>query len=291
MTSVATPPSTTLSTPSPTERAEPEMPPASLAKPIYLVVATSLSPPLGIGLRGSLPWPSIKSDMGFFQRVTRDSRPSRSGKAAINAVIMGRKTYDSIPTKFRPLAGRLNIVISRAPCSQLAGMIKAGVQESKGASMETTRSYVEKTSDNNVYSIQLLQQPSPASVAPVMVAESLEAALAVLDKPSADLGLDIGNIFIIGGTQIYKSFLELGKPIRILQTQIEKTDGGEFECDTFFPIELEGGGELKEVSMDNVKSWLQKESGEAITLPQRDEEWAEDEKVGVELKVVGWERS
>jgi dihydrofolate reductase len=52
-----------------------------------------------IGVGGALPW-RLKSDLAIFKAVTL-------GKP----VIMGRKTWDSLPR--RPLPGRMNIVMSR----------------------------------------------------------------------------------------------------------------------------------------------------------------------------------
>lgn len=54
-----------------------------------------------IGRDGDLPW-RLKSDMAFFKATTM-------GKP----VVMGRKTWDSLPRK--PLPGRLNIVVTRQP--------------------------------------------------------------------------------------------------------------------------------------------------------------------------------
>ena len=64
----------------------------------------------GIGLKGNLPW-RLPQDMAYFKRVT--SHCEAEGKQ--NAVIMGRKTWSSIPARFRPLAGRHNVVISANP--------------------------------------------------------------------------------------------------------------------------------------------------------------------------------
>ena len=51
--------------------------------------------------------------MAYFKELTsRTADPSKQ-----NAVVMGRKTWESIPTKFRPLAGRVNIVLSRSAAS------------------------------------------------------------------------------------------------------------------------------------------------------------------------------
>jgi len=57
-----------------------------------------------IGKDNSLPWPRIPGDMKHFKRLT-ERWP----------VIMGRKTWESIPEEFRPLSNRTNIVITRKP--------------------------------------------------------------------------------------------------------------------------------------------------------------------------------
>ncbi|EGT38022.1 hypothetical protein CAEBREN_10184 [Caenorhabditis brenneri] len=62
----------------------------------------------GIGKNGELPW-RIKKDMQYFAAVTKKvSDPSKR-----NAVLMGRKCWESIPESRRPLVGRLNVVLSR----------------------------------------------------------------------------------------------------------------------------------------------------------------------------------
>ncbi|XP_060586226.1 dihydrofolate reductase-like [Ruditapes philippinarum] len=75
-------------------------------KKLHLVVAACNNN--GIGINGNLPW-RLKKDMEFFKKMTSDTiNPDKQ-----NAVIMGRKTWFSIPEKFRPLKGRVNIVLSR----------------------------------------------------------------------------------------------------------------------------------------------------------------------------------
>ncbi|MEN9467337.1 MAG: hypothetical protein RL081_1338 [Pseudomonadota bacterium] len=54
-----------------------------------------------IGNHNTLPW-HLPEDLAHFKRTTLGC-----------PVIMGRKTWDSLPPKFRPLPGRRNIVITR----------------------------------------------------------------------------------------------------------------------------------------------------------------------------------
>lgn len=55
-----------------------------------------------IGRAGAIPW-RVPEDMRRFKEITGGS-----------TVIMGRKTWESLPTAVRPLPGRRNIVITRA---------------------------------------------------------------------------------------------------------------------------------------------------------------------------------
>jgi dihydrofolate reductase len=70
---------------------------------LTIIVAATKSN--GIGHKGRLPW-HLSQDMAYFKAVTAASN---------NAVIMGRKTWESIPMTRRPLVNRINLVISRDP--------------------------------------------------------------------------------------------------------------------------------------------------------------------------------
>lgn len=54
------------------------------------------------------PW-RLPGDMKYFKKLTTE--PPATGQ--VNAVLMGRSTWESIPEKFRPLPGRVNCVLSR----------------------------------------------------------------------------------------------------------------------------------------------------------------------------------
>ena len=70
-----------------------------------------------IGKENQLPW-HISEDLQHFKHVTQGG-----------IVIMGRKTWESLPEKFRPLPGRQNIVVSRDPAYKAHGADLAGSLE------------------------------------------------------------------------------------------------------------------------------------------------------------------
>jgi len=117
-----------------------------------------------IGRQQQLLW-HLPEDMRHFRATT-------SGKP----VIMGRKTWESLPDAFRPLPGRHNIVVSRNPAYRPGGA-------------------------------------SPAT----SIAEAL------------DLARTAGEVFIIGGAELYRQTLAMAQ--RLYLTEV----AAEARGDAFFP--------------------------------------------------------
>ena len=66
-----------------------------------------------IGKDGGMPW-HVPEDLAHFKAVT-------SG----HPVIMGRRTWESFPARFRPLPGRRNIVVTGSPSWAEPGAVRA----------------------------------------------------------------------------------------------------------------------------------------------------------------------
>jgi dihydrofolate reductase len=133
---------------------------------VSLIVATPIN--LAIGKNNQLIW-NLPKDMKFFMETTTG-----------HPVIMGRKNYESIPKKFRPLKNRTNVIITRNKKYAADGCI---------------------------------------------VVNSIEGSIKALEKENYE------EVFVIGGGEIYKRFLENNLIDRMYITHIEQA----FDGDTFFP--------------------------------------------------------
>ena len=133
---------------------------------VSLIVAISNN--RAIGKNNQLIW-NLPKDMKFFMDSTT-SHP----------VIMGRKNYESIPEKYRPLKNRTNIIITRNKSYEANGCL---------------------------------------------VVNSIEESLRCMNFEENE------EVFVIGGGEIYRKFLDLGLINRMYITHIDEF----FEGDTFFP--------------------------------------------------------
>jgi dihydrofolate reductase len=197
---------------------------------LSLVVAVDAQ--RGIGLRGTLPWlaaaprrasrrpeeeggrgqdegtnqgeegnpegaihGSLRADMAHFVAVTG---AVSSAPGAANAVVMGRATYLSIPPRFRPLKGRLNVVLTSNAerfAEELGAELSAGEEEA-----------------------------DPLSV--VHASPDLESALAHVAAHKHPI---IENVFVIGGAQLFADCLKDSRTETVHLTEID----AEFGCDRF----------------------------------------------------------
>jgi dihydrofolate reductase len=127
-----------------------------------ITIIAALSKNNVIGFNEKIPW-KIKDDMIHFKDLTMG-----------HPVIMGRKTYKSLPESFRPLPGRKNIVMSK----------------------------------------------SLESIEGIYLAKNIGEALKITENQEA---------YIIGGSQIYESFLPFANKMEL--TRIHRN----YEGDVYFP--------------------------------------------------------
>ena len=152
----------------------------------------------GIGFNNEIQW-NIPEDMEFFKKTTL------GGPESNNAVVMGRKTWESIPLKSRPLKNRLNVVLTRSE------------------------------------SFQVSESPE------VVMYNSVDSCIKGLSKDHKELE----EVFIIGGSDIYRQFLESPVVTTVYATEIQSDE--ELRADKFFP------------KMEEFPSFTQLESSKIMT--------------------------
>ncbi|KAH6590515.1 hypothetical protein BASA61_005274 [Batrachochytrium salamandrivorans] len=194
-----------------------------------MIVAAT--PEGGIGYKGNIPW-RLPNDMDHFMRITMHlgrtpgllpyaplpdeseggvpempskTTASQADPECRNVVIMGRKTWHSIPKKFRPLRGRINVVLTRGDESIRSAISSEGLVDS-----------------------------------PVHICTGFDEAL----NDIANMHVTTGHTFVIGGSQLYSLALAHPQCHTIFLTQVEplcpdsNADGSEsaiVNCDTFIP--------------------------------------------------------
>lgn len=122
-----------------------------------------------IGEGGGIPW-HLPEDLAHFRELTESS-----------TVVMGRKTWDSLPERFRPLPGRRNVVVTRQD-----GWSAEGAE----------------TADSLAQALR----PGVLGDAPH-------------DSSGDDTGLQ--TIWVIGGGEIYRQAMEFADRLEITEVDLE----------------------------------------------------------------------
>jgi dihydrofolate reductase len=167
----------------------------------------------GIGIDGKLPWKN-SADMKYFKNIT--SQCINNNKR--NAVIMGRNTFKSF--NYIPLPNRLNICITS---------MNPDTAYSFFMGKDSPMLISHKSLDFGFFSINYPSSVirSSQSDPNIIFFSSLDNALKFLYNSN-----DIENIFVIGGSIIYKEAIDRKDCSELIINEIDCN----VECDTFFPL-------------------------------------------------------
>lgn len=144
-----------------------------------------------IGARNKLPWTNIPEDMSFFRATTMG-----------HIVIMGRHTWESLPTSHKPLSGRINIILTTSnDFMELSNVVELNMK--------------------NVYVVNSIK----------MLWNQLDMfSMEAKKKEEKE-----GRIFVIGGGSIYKQFLPIVETLYI--TEIEYNENPIYPI--YFPMSVD----------------------------------------------------
>ena len=158
---------------------------SSFSRKLNLVVAYTFGKQ-GIGSNGSIPW-NIPEDMKHFKELTIP----KSIEYPFSIVIMGRKTWESIPENRRPLTERFNVILSNNTEYIERENAKIGNRmiDSKSGILFTT--WDEFFNSNNLY----------LQIEKIMMDSVPENMKGYIQRPF--------SYYIIGGEQIYKKALDM----------------------------------------------------------------------------------
>jgi dihydrofolate reductase len=158
---------------------------------ISLVVAYDTSQ-YAIGYNGSLFY-TMKEDMKHFRKITTTT----NCESRKNMVVMGRKTWESLPNTSKPLPNRINVVLS--------------------ASSE-----------------KMVPTAAVGGDIPIFL-QNLEQFMDFIARE--EIQSQIENIFIIGGSSVYQLFLEAKLVDQIIATEYTymHPDSVPLPSDTYFP--------------------------------------------------------
>lgn len=169
-------------------------------------IITATDKKRGIGFQGKLPWKNT-TDMKFFKNITTQ----RFEEHKINAIIMGRKTFESL--NYEPLPNRLNICITSynvdTAHSLFIGNSFFPLKSNKSMDFKISSSCL----NNDFYN-------------KIMFFNSLNDSLEFLYNLSK-----VENIFVIGGSILYQEAINHKDCKEILVNEIDIN----VDCDVFFP--------------------------------------------------------
>jgi len=177
----------------------------------FTIIVGAHSTNRAIGAKGKIPW-KCRADMNFFKEIT--TKVSDSTK--MNAVIMGRKTFESLP---KPLPTRLNVVLSKGG-SVLSTLYEYGPSEFHAYVFTT----VSKPDNEKKKIGEMISIPTN-----VVIQDTFDNAITKLEQDP-----NIETIFGIGGENLYKQAINHPKCEKIYLNEVHVVCDLS-ESDAFFP--------------------------------------------------------